>query len=97
MRKPEPDGAQLTAQGLGAHTVQGAWRSPTQLGVGGWLGREGELMPGALERGRGQRYRPLGNLGWGQGRGGDEAPETSSSRPGRLPGGGVLWLKLEGQ
>ena len=26
--------AQLTAQRPGAHTVQGAWRSPTQLGVG---------------------------------------------------------------
>lgn len=41
MRKPEPDGAQLTAQGPGAHTVQGAWRSPTQLGVGveGWEGK----------------------------------------------------------
>ena len=35
--------------------------------------------------------------GWGQDRGGDEAPETGSSRTGRLPGGGVLWLKLEGQ
>lgn len=63
----------------------------------GGLGREGDLMPGALERGRGQRHRPLGKLGWGQGRGGDEAPEISCSRTGRLPGGGVLWLKVEGQ